>query len=514
MSKKTFTLHTKVTDVKTFNIRQNGLQKITKKDKTEIYVDPFRTIPLFITTDTTGHHHIFSDFSTFYALKNIDKTIDKTGYWQNILMGGCVHTRTLYKNTKQLPGAHKLIVNHTDNTYKIDRYWDFSVQKDPTITKEKMLEGMFTRLDAMAKKFADNAQKSNTHYTLGMSGGMDCRLLIAFLSRHLKTDALTPFTFGFDERILEYQYAKEVAHTCGFTNTLFHKLDASSYRNALTHMPQQSGGQIGINHCHILDFLKTNAQQNLLPKNTQHISTYYTDAILGWDARYPKNIPTNLADNFYTHVTQAYPFLPEKVKEEMIQDGLNVFTPVVKPTTNMSCLPEYKYVTERHQKFHLHLAYMQGHHMPMHIPFADYDLLTYALSVPAQFRANKHWVDDIFAQYFPKIAKIKDVSSRFQWGANYSSKREWAHFKALNAANSIIRPLSGGRTELYNPYQTEEADRILRRHFHTDLKSATQKAVLHGLMDTKTKHMFDKLPWRSRGISERLNLISNAALLD
>ena len=40
-----------------------------------------------------------------------------------------------------------------------------------------------------------------------------------------------------------------------------------------------SGGQIGINHCHIIDSLK-----RLPLKNTSHISTYFSDVIFGFES--------------------------------------------------------------------------------------------------------------------------------------------------------------------------------------------------------------------------------------
>ena len=51
---------------KSFDINRNGIQLIEHDETIEIYNDPFRTAPLFITETKSGELIIFSDFKDYY----------------------------------------------------------------------------------------------------------------------------------------------------------------------------------------------------------------------------------------------------------------------------------------------------------------------------------------------------------------------------------------------------------------------------------------------------------------
>ena len=110
---------------------------------------------------------------------------------------------------------------------------------------------------------------------MGMSGGMDSRITLTFLSKYVPKENLELFTYGFDERLLEYKYACEVAAALGLNKPKFHKLTKDSYKKAMDYLPQMSGGQIGINHCHIIDYLNNNNWMIQAQKNTPLCYLYY-----------------------------------------------------------------------------------------------------------------------------------------------------------------------------------------------------------------------------------------------
>jgi len=265
--------------VERFDISKNGIQVVENSEQVEVYNDPFRTIPLFIAKNKNSELIIFSNFEDFYKFENIDKTIDEAGFWEIVLFGSGLWTRTLYKNVEQMPSASKIVIDKNTNQYTIDRYWDFNIKEDTNIDSiEKAAKGLYDRLDGIFSKLDRNKK-----YVMGLSGGMDSRITLAFLSKYVPKENLKLFTFGYDENILEYRYAKEIAMTFGYDEPIFYKLTVSSYRNALDYMPKMTGGQIGINHCHMIDFFKSNNLDEYI-----NISTYYTDAIFGYDCYSPK----------------------------------------------------------------------------------------------------------------------------------------------------------------------------------------------------------------------------------
>jgi hypothetical protein len=487
-----------------FNIKQNGIQIIETENTVEIYNDTFRTIPLFITKDKSSELIIFSNFEEYYSFENIDKSIDEAGFWEIVLFGSGLWTRTLYKNVEQMPAASKIIIDKNTNEYKIERYWDFNIEVDESIDSiEKAAQGLYDRLDSIFSKL-DKNQK----YIMGMSGGMDSRITLAFLSKYIPKENLELFTYGFDERLLEYKYACEVAEALGYNKPKFHKLTKYSYIKAFEYLPKQSGGQIGINHCHILDYLKNND----IKENIQ-ISTYYSDAIFGWDSVYPKNIE-NIEDNFYIKLLKNINFISDEIKEQIKIDSLKIFSNFDN-NANYSSLDEYKYVTERNQKFHNYLAFIQSQLIKNELIYTNYELLTYILSIPIKYRAQKRLVDYILDNYLKNISSrdFKNISSRFQWGSKFSGQIEFYWFKYLNRVNAVLRPLTKGHIQLFNKYQTEEQDRILYRDLHPYLKKATSKFVELGLMSEEQKNEWDKLPLRNAGIGERFGMISLGKLI-
>jgi len=486
-----------------FNIKQNGIQVIETEEQIEIYNDPFRTIPLFVTKDKKNELVIFSNFEDFYKMENVDKTIDEVGFWEIVLFGSGLWMRTLYKSVEQMPSASKIVIDKNSNSYKIERYWDFDIEEDKSIdTIEKAAHGLYDRLDTIFSKL-DKTQK----YVMGMSGGMDSRITLAFLSKYIPKENLELFTYGFDERLLEYKYACEVSEALGYNKPKFHKLTKDSYKKAMEYLPQMSGGQIGINHCHILDFLRNNDV-----KNCKQISNYFSDALFGYDCTFPKK-DENISENYYSQYLNKITYLPDTIKESILLDANNIFMNFTKES-NFSSLSEYRYLTERNQKFHSYLAYVQKSDLVL----ANYDLLNYMLSVPIEFREQKKLVDIILDKNFTIIdsKSVKNISSRdfngvssgFTLENKFSAFVEWYNFKFLNRANAVFRLLTKGYIQLFNKYQTEEQDRLLYRDFYDELKNATSKYVEVGLMTKEQKQLWDKLPLKSGGVGERYYLIS------
>lgn len=487
-----------------FDMKINGIQLIERDNLFEIYNDPFRTVPLYITKDESGEVIIFSDFEDFYEFESINLSIDEAGFWEIVLFGSGLWTRTLYKNVQQMPAAACLTINKSNGQYSIKRYWDYSVKEDNSIQSiEQAADGIYVILDHI---FA-SLDKSKT-YLLGMSGGLDSRITLAFLSRHILKEKIKLFTYGFDENILEYEYAKEIAKSLGVSEPVFHQLKTSSYREALSYLPAMSGGQISINHSHILDYLKNNTLDDL-----QQISTYFSDAVFGWDCVYPKHL-VDIENNYYAEIIHSTSHLSPEIKKAIIDDSLNIFS-CFDTDANFSSLDEFKYVTERNQKFHMLLASLQGRYLDIQTIYANMDLLNYCLSVPIKFRQNKNLIDVLLDKYFKNISSrdFKNISSRFQWGSRYAGLIGWHLFRTINRANSILRVLTRGEIQIFNTYQTEEHERLLYSEFRGDLYAATAKFLAMGILSADQKVEFDKLPMRSAGVAERYALISLAKIL-
>lgn len=487
-----------------FDINKNGIQLIDHGDSIEIYNDPFRTVPLFITKNKSDELIIFSEFKDYYDFESVDRSVDEAGFWEIVIFGSGLWTRTLYQNVEQMPSATCLTINKKSEKYNIARYWHYDIKEDESIQSiEQAAEGMYVILNDIFSTL-DKKQL----YLLGMSGGLDSRITLAFLAKYIPKNNIKLFTYGFDENILEYVYAKEVANSLGVAAPYFHQLTATSYKEALKYLPSLSGGQISINHCHILDyFMKNNFSKY------RHITTYFSDAVFGWDCTYPKKIK-EIKNNYYAEIVSKYSNIPPEIKSIITADSLKIFSGF-DVDANLSSLDEFKYVTERNQKFHMFLASLQGRSVATDFIYANMILLRYSLSIPIKYRQNKNIIDALMDKYFKNISSrdFKNISSRFQWGSKFAGLFNWQLFRIINRANSLLRVLTRGKIQILNKYQTEEHERLLYSYFRCDLHAATAKFLAMGILSTEQKMEFDMLPLRSAGVAERYALISLAKIL-
>lgn len=483
--------------VEVFQIEKNGVQVVEQGGVVSIYTDPFRSLPVFVYQASENDLVIFSDMETFLVEYQSQLKFDKVGFWEILLYGNSIWTRTLFENVYQLPAACVLKIDKNSLQFEVHRYWDYCVQEDKSInTIEKAVEGLDAHLNRVFSKLNPNQK-----YVMGMSGGMDSRITLAYLSKFLPKINLKLFTYGFNENILEYTYAQQVADALGFKRPIFHKLMPDSYRQALEYLPKKSGGQISINHCHMIDFFINNHDSESV-----NLSTYFTDAVFGWECAAEKSLQIK---NPYLAGLEKHCDLDKEVKSQIVADSevlLNSFN----QDCNISSIDEYKYISERNQKFHIYLMFIQSGFKQSINPYLDFELLTYSLSVPLRYRANKKLIDKTLEMKFKNISSrdFKNISSRFQWGASFSGKFRFYEFKLLNRINAALRVLTKGKLQVLNPFQTEELERILYRDFSKPLENAVDLCVEKGLLNSIQAKEWKKLPLKSAGVSERFSLIS------
>jgi hypothetical protein len=486
--------------------RNNGLLLSFSKGCLRLYNDPFRTIPVYLCRSGDSLR-IFSNFTDFYSFPRAgSSTIDTAGFWETVIFEGALGTRTLFENLKQMPAASVLSVN-PDLDYSIARYWDFSIEADSSInTKEKAAEGLYERLDAIFKRLPKSKK-----YLLGLSGGIDSRLTLAMLNRHFSKDQLMLFTYGYDENILEYVYAKQIAKALGFNPPVFHKLTAQSYTECADDMAHESGAAVGMQHCHMYDFLRNSVYAG---PECSLISTAYTDAIFGYAVTEQK-VEKQLADTSQYKSLLRYRDLIDDGTFEVIRTDLEDVFADYDIHANFSCPEEYFYCTERNQKFHLNMAYIWKKYMPTLVPYADYSLFKYCIGMPLEFRFHKHIVDAVFDGYFSKIsaARFMNISSRdfektalrHRWNGKLGS---YYHFKLLNRINALLVLLTNGRFQVFNRYQTEKQVANLASSHKSLLYQALSDLRDLKLIGDNAFEAFRRLPYRPVGVSERYQLIN------
>jgi len=489
--------------------RQKGLLLIFSENQFLLYNDPFRTIPIFVCR-SAGRIHLFSNFEDFYSLESCQNSrVDLAGFWETVIFEGALGRRTLFENIRQMPAATCLNIK-SDLSYSIERYWDYSIPKNSEVkTIDDAASGLFERLD----EIFGNLPKMDS-YRMGLSGGVDSRLALAFLNRHVPPKSLKLFTFAFDERSLEFVYAKQVAEALGCEPPEFHRLTPESYLKGAENMPRASGASVGMQHCHTTDFLMN------LKKSTSRealISTALTDALFGYAVKLPK-IRTDFKKNPQFERLNKYKSLMDEDTYHIISEDLKEIFSNYRENANFSCPEEYFYCTERNVKFHLYASFLYNKFLLTISPFADYELLTFCIGLPFEYRFQKRIVDAIMERYFPPISfrglqnissrDYKNVSSEYSWGSALESSPSHYYFKLLNRINSVLVLLTSGRVQLFNKYLTENQVVNLSLHHRRLLNQALAELGHKNILGGKVLNYFKKRPFRPSHVSDRYQLIN------
>ncbi|WP_350551507.1 hypothetical protein [Pseudoalteromonas sp. 120-MNA-CIBAN-0494] len=493
--------HHDFTDTANFSKKNKGVLVHRDKQKVKISNDPFCTIPLYY-FKTSEKIIITSEPYDFNTLGDAD--IDQAGLWESILFGSCLWNRTLFKGLFQLPSASELIV--TDEGLSLERYWDFNVEEDSSLKNEKNL------IEALDSKLTDIfTNLPEKPYLMGISGGLDSRLSAAYLHKANKAHLVKTFTYCSTKQSLDYQLAKKVCHHYGLKEPSLHILNEASYRSQLNFLSKYTCGQIGIQHSHICSVLESNFK----PRTDTQISNYFSDALFGFDCSGNKHI--SMGSDSLTRTLNSTDGLSMDIRCEIEADISNIFSGF-NPDANYSSLNEYKYVTERNQKFHMNLAFQQSRFMDTCLPYANSGLLEFMMSVPLPLRKHKKVLDLLFESGAVKGFEIADISSRhFIAGNEFSNQGIQSlikkfDFKLQNTLSALIAKVTQGKMIYPNKYHTESHVNMLHK-FSGELKVACDSLYQAGIFNEEQQKTLSTIPVKSGGVSERFQVLSLISLL-
>lgn len=488
----------KVTNYATFSKKHKGVLIVHNNGSFAVYNDPFCSIPLYYYQDkekviVTSEPNLLLEQQAF--------ELDTTGIWEIILFGSCLWTRTAYKGIFQMPSATEL--TRCNGRVDISKYWNFSVPEDLHLEKESnMIEAVDSKLLEIFSSLPAE------RLLMGMSGGMDCRVSAAYLNKSNRSAATQTFTYASSAVSLEYKYAAEVCNHYGVRKPKLFLLNESSYRNNLDFLPKYTCGQIGIQHSHICSILEQYQSMNDAP--SMHLSNYYTDAVFGWDCTGKKQLIKG--EDSLTLALQKSNLVPDGIKEEILDDIEQIFS-FLDTKSNLSSCDEFKYVSERNQKFHMNLAFQQSRVMKTITPYADFELLNLMLSIPLHLRERKNVIDLLFSSGCVGNLDAGNLSSR-----QLVAGREFSNdgikgtlykydFKLRNIISAATAKFSRGKIIYPNKYHTESHVNILHL-FSSELSDSCSKLHQIGLFSAEQRDLFSTIPIKSQGVSERFQILS------
>jgi len=487
----------------------NGIVIEEDDDQYKIYTDPFGSIPLFYCKHNNGIF-ISSDIRSCLELV-YDGNIDLTGFWELIKFGICLGTRTLYQKVKQIPGASYLTVKKRTSEKSISGYWDYYVPANSDLSS---MTDTIGHLDALINKTIERKiSKSNyENYVMGISGGLDSRSSLNYFSQHISTEQIKLFTFGANEKTLEYQYAKQLTAQCNISPPVFIKLNDHAYTESLNDLSTHTAGHINLMHGHISYCL--NHYFNKV-NNACQLSNYWSDAIFGYSCINPSE-DFKVGFKKMSNDIQADKNIPKEIRYNIIEDLTMVFKRCcgnAKVHNNYSSFFEYFYSTEKNVKFHSNLLYNQSSIVPALALYTDIDLFKFMLSVPIKYRKGKY----ILAQLIDTVSIFKgkgigDISSRdFNHATN---KLDWSNFdgfkfKSINRLNIIFDILTSGKFRLNNKQLTEDIQGVYHRLFRKKIKQAKPFLIKRNILNVDSiSNRFRQIRLRPKDIGENMQLLS------
>jgi len=473
----------------------------------KIYSDPFCSIPLyFVELKDKILLSSSPDLLIDYSLSRLDPV----GFWETVLFGCGVWMRTPFRELNQLPAASCLDIG---KNITVRRYWDFCVAENNHQSCNK--RNWVAELDSILSKQFSPYQDQNLVF--GLSGGLDSRITALYLAGAARyRDNIFPFTYASASNSYEYRYAKETASVLGLADPMFFQLKPSQYIEALGYLPKETAGQIGNDHSHICSCLQRIGSNK--SDHPLHISTYYSDAIFGWDCGEITLKKTELSSLYMT--VENLQWLCEDVRTGILADIENALGGV-EHANCFSNIDEFRYVAERNPRFHMALAFVQSQFMVTDIPFANYELLRFILSAPVELRKRKRILDELLYFKNPRLASLKNCSSReYFYGSNnlmptrgIRGSAEYLAFRLFNAINTFLIAASGGSVSFSSPYQTENLQSILRGSLRKLLLDSLAEPKIAAMLGPDCQRWLARCPIVERHLSEKFQILNIGSLL-
>jgi hypothetical protein len=492
---------------KDFLLNMKGMFISKEKNIINIYSDIFRSIPLYYFTKN-NETYLFSDFENIKKYIEIEDKIDKVGFWEYLLFGNGIYNRTIYENVKQFTAAGKLLIEN--NLLTFDYYWDFSIYENDSYSNQTEKEVVNIVQEKLISIFNNELQQQNDHYTLGLSGGMDSRLAFSIMKKSNLLNNTSFFTYGYNKNILESLIAQKLIKLENLSNWSFHKLIHNSYSKALNKFSEFTAASVSFSHSHIYDYLDGKDTKNF-------ISTYYSDAIFGYSTE-NKKIDTYSDVDYFIYLEKYKQFIPQKILE-IINEDIKSSLKNYNTNFNYSSINEYKYIIERHTKFHMNLLFIQSQKTSNVLtPFANFELFEQFISLPIKYRINKKIIVDIIKNIdYKYISDVEDSSSKKVYFEKTFSNvfKDFDNILILSrkVLNIFLFNLTRGRLFVFDKNSTEIQAIELIKNYQNDLNNASNFFNLKNLINDSFSNSLKKVPSHGKPISMRYQLIDLYRLL-
>jgi asparagine synthase (glutamine-hydrolysing) len=375
---------------------------------------------LLIVNDRIGLHPLYYSnragiFSFASGIRSLltnpdhPRVVDKIAMAEFLMFDHMISDRTLLEDINILPPGS--ILTYQNESFRIKTYWRLEYPEFTDLRDEQeYIEG----LTYLLRQAVNRQSPGDIPAGVLLSGGLDSRVIIAFLQKELNGRSMHSFTFGIPG-CEDARYARQVARKVG-ANYHFYPLPSDYLVDKADEGLMLTDGMVNSVHMHALATLE---EQTDIAKIIY--KGFFGDALMGYSVILPlwANFDSNaIAQNHFKLYRSlgVTLFASEQLKELLspslhreIEDVvLNRFRSAL--LESCSSLPanqlDYFVLRYRVPRMTINGVELVRSRAVVRLPFCDKDLIEYMLKVPPGLRFKRYLMKQAFIQTFPELAKI------------------------------------------------------------------------------------------------------------
>lgn len=340
---------------------------------------------------------------------SLPRNVDWTAIAQFLTFDHLLDDRTLLESVRLLPQGS--ILSYSDGKTQIKRYWEINYPQNYPLRSEQDYMDEFSAL--ISQSVARQAPGGLPGGIL-LSGGLDSRMLLAYLTSELREKPLRSFTWGIPG-CDDARYAREVAKKAGSEHHFF-ELKPDWLLAKAEQAVRITDGMANLINLHAFATLDEEAElANVIYKG------FLGDAMFGFGIRQQfwaaYDEPARQRAHFQVHTDQGViTFNPNEQKDHFTdkfrrQIGNSVYDSYIagmddsrsQIMANQRLYFDYR---QRVPRMTLKGVEVVRTRAMVRLPFSDNDLVEFSIKVPPGLLYERRLMRNAFVREFPKFAQI------------------------------------------------------------------------------------------------------------
>jgi asparagine synthase (glutamine-hydrolysing) len=375
---------------------------------------------LFVVNDRLGLYPLYYSFHNGTLLfasglrsllvdPALPKNIDHTAVAQFLTFDHVLDDRTLLEAVRLLPQAS--LLTFAGGNLKIKRYWEINYPQDYPLRSEQdyMDEFSFLMRRAVARQAPGDLPAG-----ILLSGGLDSRMLLAYLTNEKEKPPIHSFTWGIPG-CDDARYARELAKRAGSPHHFF-ELKPDWLLEKAEQAVCITDGMGNLVNLHAFAALDAEAElANVIYKG------FLGDAMFGFGLRHQfwshYDEPTRVKAHYQVHTDQGVITFNQQEQNDYFTDGFknqignSIFDAYIagmddsrsEILANQRLYFDYR---QRVPRMTIKGVEVVRTRAMVRLPFCDNDLVEFSIKVPPGLLYERRLIKDAFIREFPKLAQI------------------------------------------------------------------------------------------------------------